>query len=183
MFIFSETQCQQSMKRMLNTLLGVAVLAHEIVWYLGVQNWLVSEKEMYAITSAFVVLTFSFKYFLTSKIGPKNNLLLMIIVLHLLFTNGASYNVEGLSHIPLIILTCSILLLILEVYDWIKGKPKHQKMNLIQLVCFISFLFWLIFRLLHHPGLIIPFMLFHVSLIGIAIDLMTNKRYLMDKVK
>jgi hypothetical protein len=169
------------MNRMLNTLLGVAVLAYVIVWYLSVQNWLVGENEMYAITSAFVALTFSLKHFLTRKIGPKNNVLLMIIVLYLMFTVGANYNLGGLSHIPLIILTCSLLLLILEVYDWIKGKPKHQKMNLIQLVCFMSFLFWLIFKFLHQPGLVIPFMLFHVSLIGIAIDLMTNKRYLMNK--
>jgi MFS superfamily sulfate permease-like transporter len=85
---------------------------------------------------------------------------------------------EGLTIFPLIILAGTMLLLIFELHDWLKGKPKNQKMNLIQFFCLISFFVMLIFKIQHYPGAVIPMIFFHFSIIGVAIDLMISKRYL-----
>jgi hypothetical protein len=164
--------------RILNTLLGIGILLYVIVWWGCVMNWFVYEKEFYAIASSLVVLTFLLKYFLSSKIGGKNNLLLVITVTYLTFTSLAKFKLQGITVFLIIIVFSAAVLLLIELYDWIKGKPKNQKMNLIQMFCLISFFIMMILRILHYPGAAILMILFHLGLVGVAIELIRNKRYM-----
>lgn len=164
------------MNRILNTILGIGLLLYVIVWFGCVMHWFKYEKEIYAIVSSVVLIPFLLKYFLSSKTGGKHTLLLIIIVTYLTFTSLAKFKLQGLTVFPIIILVSTATLLLIELYDWIKGKPKSQKMNLIQLFCLISFFIMLILRILHYPGGAILMILFHLGLVGVAIDLMTNKR-------
>ncbi|MEX2485217.1 MAG: hypothetical protein WED10_11675 [Brumimicrobium sp.] len=162
--------------RIINASLGIALLLYIIVWLGCVMNWFVYEKEVYAIGSSFVVFTFLLNYLLSSNIGGKNTLLLIITVTYLTFTSLAKFKLQGLTVFPIIILVSTATLLLLELYDWIKGKPKSQKMNLIQLFCLISFFVMLIFKIQHYSGGVVSMILFHLGLIGVAIELMINKR-------
>ena len=163
--------------QILNTLLGIGILLYIIVWFSCIMNWFAYEKEIYASSSSFVVLTFLLKYFLSSKIGGKNTLLLVITVTYLTFTSLAKFKLQSLTLFPTIILFGTASLFLLELYDWIKRKPKDQKMNLIQLFCLISFFIMMLLRILHYPGAAILMILFHLGLIGVAIELIRNKRF------
>ena len=163
--------------RIINTFLGIGILLYIIVWLGCVMHWFKYEKEIYAIVSSLVVITFLLKYFLSSKIGGKHTLLLVITVTYLTFTSLAKFKLQGLTVFPILILVSTATLLLIELYDWIKGKPKNQKMNLIQLFCLISFLIMLLLRILHYPGGAILMILFHLGLVGVAMELIRNKRF------
>ena len=166
------------MNRILNILLAIGLLQYVIVWYGCVFFNDTATTEIYTIGCAVVTITYLFKHFLDKKISGKKNFLVVITILYLTFTSLAKYKMEGLTLFPIIILASGTLLLLLELYDWLIAKPKNQKMNLIQIFCLISFLAYLIFKIRHYPGAVIPMVFFHISLIGIAIDLLTNRRYI-----
>ncbi len=166
------------MNRILNILLAIGLLQYVIVWYACVQNWFVNEKEVYAISSVVVGLAYLLKHFLNKKLDRKSNLLLIITILYLVFTSLAKYKMDGLTIFPIAILITTLILLSFELYDWLRARSKKHKMNLIQLLGLISFLVYLIFKIRHYPGAAIPMIFFHISLIGISIDLLTNRRYI-----
>lgn len=155
--------------RILNTLLGIGILLYLIVWFGCVMNWFVYEKEIYAISSSLVLTPCILKYFLSSKIGVKNTFVLAITATYLIFTSLAKFRLQGITVFPNIILLSTAVLILIEIYDWIKEKPKNQKMSQIQLFCLISFFLSLLLRILHYPGFGILLILFHLGLIVVAI--------------
>ncbi len=163
------------MNRILDILLGIGILLFVVIRISDIMHWLDYNKVFYTFGSAFVIITLSLKYFLSSKVTTKNNLVLLITVTYLTFSTLAKYDLPGLSVFPILFLAGSLFLLIIELLDWINGKPKQQKMNWSQILCLVSFLIMAIFKIKHYAGASIPMIVFLFSLIGLSIDMLKKK--------
>lgn len=164
------------MRAILRVTLGIALIQYSIVWYGYIQHWFDNRICIYTISSAIVLIVFSLRHFHQKNLNIKNNLLLVIVVVHLVFTSAAKYKLEISLLAPLIVLMATIVLLLLELKDWITRKPKSQRANAVQLTGLIAFLLFMVFKIKHYPFAVALMAISHLSLIAIALDLIFRSR-------
>jgi hypothetical protein len=163
------------MQRILNLLLGINLLSYLALFFLQVHHPFLGKKEVYLCVSSMIVLIAVLKYFSKNQVGWKDNLLLIITVTYLTVSSFAKYNITGLTFFVIITFSATLLLVLLESYDWLKRKPKSQKMSLIQLCCLLSFFISLIFQIQHYAGVTIAIILFYFCLAVAALELVIKK--------